>query len=104
MEKSAPELDEIRLNLPRHTQNWGITSVCGRQRGRGIEQPGTRHDHAYADLVGRACVAVGHVRRGLLVARVNDANRALLRVEGVKCAIELDAGERKNGLDTVGDE
>ena len=64
---------------------------------------GSRYDHAYANLAGRARVAIGHVCRGLLMARVNDANCASLRVEGVKRTIELDTRERKNRVDAIRD-
>ena len=104
MKKPAAELDEIRLDLPCHAQHRGITGVGGRERGRGIEESRTRHDHADADFAGRARVAIGHVCRGLLVARVNDADRVPLLVERVKRAIELDSRERENGIDTIGDQ
>ena len=74
VKKPAAELDEIRLDLPRHAQHRGITGVGRRERGRGIEEPRPRHNHADADFAGRARVAIGHVCGGLLVAGVNDAD------------------------------
>ena len=81
-----------------------IAGVGRRERGRGVEQPRPRHDHARADLAGRARVAIGHVGGGLLVARVNDPDLRRALVERVKRAVELDAGERENGIDAVGDQ
>ena len=104
MEKPAAKLDEIGLDLSCDAQHRGIAGVGRGERGRGIEQPRPRDDHARADFAGRARVAVGHVCGGLLVARVNDPDRVPLRVERIECAVELDSGERENGIDAVGDQ
>ena len=74
VQKPATELDEVGLDLPRHAQDRGIAGVGGRERGRGIEESRTGDDHAGADFAGGARVAIGHVRGGLLVAGVDDAD------------------------------
>ncbi len=104
MQQAAPNLDQVGLNLARDAQHRGITGIGGGEGGGGIEQAGAGDDQAGADLARRSGVAVRHVGGALLVPGLEDADSVPLGVQGIKGAIELDAGQAKDRVDPLPDQ
>ena len=84
---------DLRLgDLPRDHQDRRRRRVGGGEPRGGVEEARPRDDQRDADAAAGASIAVGHVRRGLLVARGDEADAGLVAERG-HGAIELDAGE-----------
>jgi hypothetical protein len=72
--------------------------VRGAEPGRGVQQARSRHDERGADAAAGPRVAVGHVRRRLLVARRDEPDRRLVPEAG-DGAVELHARETEHHAD-----
>ena len=95
----APALDQVRLDLPGQAEHRRRAGVGRREPGGRVQQAGAGHHQAGADLAGRPRVAIGHVRRRLLVPRVQDAQVGARLEQRVEERIELDTGQPEDRLD-----
>ena len=101
VQEPEPEANGVGRNLASQAQDARRAGVRRRHPGEGIQQARPRHDHAHANAACRARVTVGHVRGGLLVARVPVADALGLgqtrqAVDGV---VELDARDAEDVAD-----
>ena len=88
---------EVRLHVAGdHDHRDRVERGVG-HAGGGVGQPGTEMRQQHARLAGRARVAVGGVRRDLLVARADVADAAA--AERVEQADDGVAGEAEDDLD-----
>ncbi len=101
VEETAADFDQVGADLTGQAEHGRVGGVGGRERGRGVEEPGTGDDEADPLTTGDAGIAIGHVGSCLLVAGVDDADRIALVVEGVEETVELDAGETEDGVDAL---
>ena len=79
-------------NLSRDHEDGRRCRIRGGEARRGVEEARPRHDQGDAEVAARPRVAVGHVRRGLLVTRGDEPDARLLAERG-HGAVELDARE-----------
>src|SRR5256884_421602 len=92
----ADVLPELSLrHLAREHQHGRGGGVGGAEAGGRVEEPGPRHDEGRAEGRSRAGVAVGHVRRRLLVACDDEADPGLVP-ERRQHPVELDAGQAEH--------
>jgi hypothetical protein len=104
VEQPPPNVDGVRLDLARQAEHLGVTGVRRREGGRRVEHARPRNHQIDADLPSGACVAIGHVRRRLLVAAVDDADLVARVVEGVVRPVELHPGDTEDRVDTFAQE
>ena len=64
----------IALDLPGQEQDWRRSCVRCPQRRAGVLDARARHDEGHTRLAGDARIAIGHIRRGLLMPHSHDAN------------------------------
>jgi hypothetical protein len=97
--ETAP--DQVGWDLPADAQHRRIGGVGGGERGGGIEQAGPRHHGKDAGPAGSAGIAERHIGGGLLVPRVDDADRLAGVIERDKQRVVLHPGQRKQRIDPV---
>ena len=64
----------ITLDLPGQEQDWRRSGVSCAQRRAGVLDAWARHDEGHTRLPGDARIAIGHIRRGLLMPYSHDAD------------------------------
>jgi hypothetical protein len=89
------------LDLPGQQQHRRRAGVRSRQPGAGVVHARAGDDERRARPPADAGVAVGHVRRGLLVPGGDEPDRRLA-VQGVEELHELDARQPEDDLDPLG--
>ena len=90
-------------DLPGDEEDGRRGGVGGAQGARGVEGAGARHHQGDARSPRRPRVAVGHVRGGLLVPHVDDADLRVA-VQSVEDGHYLDAGKPEDRIHPVGDQ
>ncbi len=78
-------------------------SVCRGQAGGGVVEPDARHHQRNTRLPRSAGIAIGHIRRGLLVSERDQANPRLV-TQARDDPVRLDARDPEDDLDALGDE
>ena len=81
-----------------------VHAVGGEQRRTGVQHARSRHDGEGLRLAGRQSRAQRHVRRGLLVSRMNHAQAVGGVIEGVEQWIVVQAGQGIDGVDAMAQE
>ena len=98
----APALvDVLRGDLPGQAEHARVGGVGCYQGGSRVENARAGHHAEHAGPPGGGCVSQRHVRRALLMARVDDFNRTLILREGVKEPVCLTAGQPEHGIDAM---
>ena len=95
VEHAAVHADEVALDLAADDEDGRRGGVGGAESGGGVEQAGSGDHKGGADFAAGAGVAVGHVRRRLLVAGGDEPDAGHV-VEGVEGVVKLHAGESEN--------
>ena len=103
VQQSVARVDRVRIDLAGDTDNRRGASVGRGQTGASVEQPWAGHNHAHADVASGTRVAVGHVRRGLLMADVQDSNAVTRVIQRIKGEIELHAWQGKQRVHAFAD-
>jgi hypothetical protein len=104
MQMAEPASDCGLWNLADQGQHRRIHSMGGQQRRRGVEQTRARHHTVGLRLAGRERGAERHVRRTLLMARVDGANAVARLEQRIKQGIVVHPRQRINRVDAVRDE
>ena len=64
----------ITFDLPGQEQHWRRGSIRCSQRRTGVLDAWARHDEGHTRLPSHARIAIGHIRRGLLMPHGHDAD------------------------------
>jgi hypothetical protein len=104
MEMSKPAPDRGLCDLSDQRQHGCVHSIGSKQRSRGIEQPGSRHDGVDLRLGGGEGSTQRHIGRALLVTGVDGAHVVASPEQRIEQRIVVHARQRIDGVDTMGDE
>ena len=104
VQRSHRAADGVAHHLPGDLQHRRRRRVRGRHAGTGVVDADTGHDERHAGPARGACVAVGHERRRLLVARREEADAIGHVVETVERVHHLVAGQPEDDLDALFDQ
>ena len=101
MQLSAAAADHHAGHLAGEAEDRGVDTPGGGQRGAGVQHAWAGHHRIGRGTAGRARIAQRHVGGGLLVARVDQAQRIGGAREGVEQAVGLHARQAKHGVNAV---
>jgi hypothetical protein len=88
--------------LPRDQEYRRRGGIGRAQAGSGVESAGAGGHQGDAGLAGHLGVAIGHIGRGLLVARVDQAQRVLPLIENIEHRHDLHAGQTEDRVHALG--
>jgi hypothetical protein len=104
VQMAVPLVDVGLRDLADEADHRRVHAVGGEKRGTGIQHARPRHDGEDLRLAGRQRRAQRHVRRGLLVSWMNDAQTVRGVIEGVEQWIVVQAGQGIDGVDAMAQE
>lgn len=101
VQQAETAADQVGRYLPADAQHRRVGRVGGGERRGGVQQARPRHHGKGAGLAGGAGIAQRHIGGGLLVPRVDDADRLAGIVERDEQRVVLHPGQREQGIDPV---